>query len=150
MSVLHYVLSSRRNTHQCSSLCFFFSLMSCHEFFAKSFVTVIWARNQNSVTQIALFCMTDTVSVLRSNNTERIYVTFNMQADDFWFFSTRNRRSIVWPEYRQYPSLAVWQSIQYGIKGKSMYDKVIQITFNAHDARAQLCVPCVTLCELCG
>ena len=79
------------------------------------------ARNQNSVTQIALFCMTDTASVLRSNNTERIYVTFNMQADDFWFFSTRNRRSIVWPEYRQYPSLAVWQSIQYGIKGKSMY-----------------------------
>ena len=30
------------------------------------------------------------------------------------------------------------------------YYKVIQITFNANDARAQLCVPCVTLCELCG
>ena len=44
------------------------------------------ARNQNSVTQIALFCMTDTASVLRSNNTERIYVTFNTQMDDFWFF----------------------------------------------------------------
>ena len=26
------------------------------------------------------------------------------------------------------------------------YYKVIQITFNANDARAQLCVPCVTLC----
>ena len=31
-----------------------------------------------------------------------------------------------------------------------VYYKVIQITFNANDARAQLCVPCVTLCELCG
>ena len=41
-------------------------------------------------------------------------------------------------------------SYLYGCFEYQNYYKVIQITFNANDVRAQLCVPCVTLGELCG